>query len=308
MGGVEGGLAGTNTIVWEHEQPESARPIDLDAAVGKWLDVVDQHLDCWRKDVHDFRSQLYTVAIESIQTRKQNLARVLEASASSTIPIATTIQGKTYLPTAITRKPGRPRVGPRSSAKPPIPLVPAMGMGDYEEIIESLRRGCRQMEKTPAPYRAMDETARRDVLLTILNDGFIGVAGEAFNHTGKVDILVPYEDGNLFIGECKIWSGKEDFTDAVDQLFGYRTWRDSKLALIVFVPLKGLSKVLTTARAKLAGHAEFAGWLDHPYETELRCRVTWPGDREKVGTLTVIFAHIPKNTRAEQRPVDADPD
>ncbi|HUF01692.1 MAG TPA: hypothetical protein VMN35_04635 [Gaiellaceae bacterium] len=294
MGGVLGRLVGTDTIVWEHEQLESAKPIDLDAAVDKWLENVERHLETWRKDVHGQRDQLHQVAMECIHTRQAHLQRQLEASASSTIPIATTSGSKTYFPKTITRKPGRARAT-RQTKNPPIPLVPALPIDEYEEAIGALRRGCRQMEKTPDTYVKLNEEERRNVLLAILNDGFFGVAGEAFNHKGKVDILVPCEgeDGSLFIGECKIWRGKEEFAKAIDQLFGYRTWVDSKLALIVFVPQKTLTNILKTARTTLGSHAEFAGWIDHPHEKELRCRVTWPGDPEKVGTLTVIFAHIP---------------
>jgi hypothetical protein len=293
-GGVQGRLVGTDTIVWEHEQPESAKPIDLDAAVEKWLENVERHLAYWQQDARGMRDRLYSVALECIRTRQEHLRRVLEASASSKIPIATQSGGKTYFPKAITRKPGRPRASRRPTKESPIPLVPALVIDDYEEAISALRRGCRQMEKTPGTFLKLDEQERRNVLLTVLNDGFIGVAGEAFNHTGKTDILVPYEDGYLFVGECKNWDGKEDFVDAVDQLFGYRTWRDSKLALVIFVRQKSLTRVMGTARTALEKHTEFAGWIDHPHETELRCKVTWPGDPEKVGTLTVMFAHIPR--------------
>jgi hypothetical protein len=262
-GGVQGRLVGTDTIVWEHEQLESARPIDLDAAVDKWLENVDRHLETWRQDVRGQRDRLYEVALECIRTRQAHLHRVFEASASSKIPIATTRGSKTYLPKTITRKPGRARAT-RQTKDPPIPLVPVMGVDDYEEIVESLRRGTRRMEKTPASYRTLDEEARRDVLLTILNDGFFGVAGEAFNHRGKTDILVPFEDRNLFVAECKIWGGKEAFVDAVDQLLDYTTWRDTKLALVVFIPGKAPSTVIKTARSTLAAHAAFAGWVATP--------------------------------------------
>jgi hypothetical protein len=52
--------------------------------------------------------------------------------------------------------------------------------------------------------------------------------------------------------------------------------------------------VIKTARSTLAGHAKFAGWTDHLEESELRCRVTCSGDPEQIGTLTVLFAHIPR--------------
>jgi hypothetical protein len=60
------------------------------------------------------------------------------------------------------------------------------------------------------------------------------------------------------------------------------------------VSQKSFTNVIKTARSTLEAHAEFAGWIDHSHETELRCRVTWPGDPEQVGTLTVLFAHIPR--------------
>jgi hypothetical protein len=53
------------------------------------------------------------------------------------------------------------------------------------------------------------------------------VTAEAFNIEGKTDILVRHEGSNLFIGECKVWSGAKGFGETVDQLFRYTGWRDS---------------------------------------------------------------------------------
>jgi hypothetical protein len=290
MGEIPGKVVG-DTLVLELDSPESA-PVDLGREVGRWLDHIDDHLGYWATDVQGFEERLRVVALERIEERKRHQERIRTAAESSGIPIAGP-KGKTYIPHTIVRKPGRVRRS-RSNERSRIPLDPSLGDAVYEEIIESLRRGCRQMETTPAPYLKMDEQERRDVLLVPLNDGFTGVSGEAFNAAGKTDILVPFENGNLFIGECKNWGGKEGFTDGIGQLFGYRTWRDSKLALVVFVPQKGLTSVIKTARSTLEAIGEFAGWIDHPHETELRCKVTWPGDPEKVGTLTIIFAHIPQ--------------
>jgi hypothetical protein len=293
MGEIPGKVVG-NSLVFELERPESAPTVDLAKEVDRWLGRIEDHLGYWRADIQDFEPRLRVVALERIEARKRDQERINAAAEASGIPIAGP-EGKTYIPQAITRKPGRARASRRSGGEAPrVPLVPILDDEVYEEIVESLRRGCRQMEKTPATYRKLDETERRDVLLTVLNDGFAGSTGEAFNAAGKTDLLVPFEDGNLFIGECKIWDGKEAFSDAIDQLFRYRTWRDAKLALVIFVGQKALTNVIGTARAALEEHEEFVEWIDHPHETELRCRVTWPGDPEKVGTLTVIFAHIPR--------------
>jgi hypothetical protein len=41
--------------------------------------------------------------------------------------------------------------------------------------------------------------------------------------------------GELEVAERKFWQGAKGVTDAIDQLFGYASWRDTKLALIMFV-------------------------------------------------------------------------
>ena len=58
--------------------------------------------------------------------------------------------------------------------------------------------------------------------------------GETFNVSGKTDILVRSGDRNVFVAECKFWHGPKRFDDAITQLLGYLTWRDSKVALVIF--------------------------------------------------------------------------
>jgi hypothetical protein len=40
---------------------------------------------------------------------------------------------------------------------------------------------------------------------------------EAFNVTGKTDILIRHDGRSLFICECKFWTGQDGFTATVDQ-------------------------------------------------------------------------------------------
>ena len=69
-----------------------------------------------------------------------------------------------------------------------------------------------------------------------------------------------HEGQNLFVGECKYWSGTKELLAAVDQLFGYRVWRDTKLALIVFVRQRDLTSIINKARDALETHPEFVRW------------------------------------------------
>ena len=50
---------------------------------------------------------------------------------------------------------------------------------------------------------------------------------------------------NVFIAECKFWKGPKAFSEAIDQLLGYATWRDSKTAILVFNRGTETSTVLT---------------------------------------------------------------
>ena len=60
------------------------------------------------------------------------------------------------------------------------------------------------------------------------------VTGETFRRVGKTDIQIQRDDKAAFIAECKVWHGIKLFSDAIDQLFCYATWKDTKLSLVVF--------------------------------------------------------------------------
>lgn len=111
--------------------------------------------------------------------------------------------------------------------------------------------------------------------------------GETFNKGGKTDILVRVEDVNAFIGERKKWKGaKALHEDDLPQLLRYRTWRDSKLALIYFCDRKDIHSVRDTVHAELPRVANFVRWIDegsssfgansiHPMNREAACSSPW---------------------------------
>jgi hypothetical protein len=55
------------------------------------------------------------------------------------------------------------------------------------------------------------------------------------------------EDTNVFVGECKIWTGPSDFTKAIDQLLGDLTWRDTKGTLLLFIRNLDVTAVISKA-------------------------------------------------------------
>jgi hypothetical protein len=150
------------------------------------------------------------------------------------------------------------------------------------------------MERSPGTYADKNEEDRRQFILATLNTHYQGqAAAEAFNVTGKTDILILHDSQNLFIGEVKFWSGASGFTSAIDQLFNYTAWRDTKLALIVFVREKGLSEIIEKAKDALNKHPQFVEATEAAGETELRAKMRWPGDDRRLADLNVFFIHTP---------------
>lgn len=165
-------------------------------------------------------------------------------------------------------------------------------------VIEAMARG---MERNPGDYAKRTEEQLRDALIVILNTHYTGRAmGEAFNRSGKTDILVRVEDRNVFIGECKWWSGAKAFAGvdadhpAIEQLLDYATWRDAKLALAVFVRNQDIGATITAAKEALALHPSFLSWAGTEEEGRLRARVRLSGGQDREGDLALIFAHLPR--------------
>lgn len=172
--------------------------------------------------------------------------------------------------------------------------TPVLSDDVYDHIVEIIERVGRGMELAPGTHVKLGEEGRRDIYLVSLNTHYEDqVAGEAFNHTGKTDLRVRHEGNNVFIGECKIWKGPEVFTDALDQLFGYAAWRDTKLALIMFVPNKKLSDVIVKAKELVEDHPQFIEWLIDPKDHPMRARVHWRDDEKRHANLAVFLVHLP---------------
>ena len=128
-----------------------------------------------------------------------------------------------------------------------------------------------------------------------LEPSFEGSAtGETFNKTGKTDILIRHENSNAFIAECKFWKGKKVYLDAITQLLGYLTWRDSKAAIIVFVDNKDFSSVIQTAEKVTSTHSNYLGFVDKKHDTWLNYRFHINGDPNREVKLGVLFFHIPE--------------
>ena len=151
------------------------------------------------------------------------------------------------------------------------------------------------MERNPRVFSIAPEETIRDHYLVQLNGQYEGSAtGETFNGIGHTDILIRDGSANLFIAECKIWHGQKQFTDAVDQLFGYVTWRDTKTALVIFSRNQDTSSVVETAFAAVRAHPNYKRDAVMEGATRIRAIFGKPDDVARNIILTVIIVPIPK--------------
>lgn len=277
-------------LVRSWEYPHDS-PIDLRTEVDALVGAIQSYLSWASADIATFNQSLDSRARQRIAARRERVRASYDRAASTGIPIGPRGQPeKTYIADAIVRVPS-PVVPPRIET--PIPLEPALGDEYFDHIIKVLRAFFTQMERTPATYAGLGEEQRRDLIVTTLNTHYRGqTTAEAFNVSGKTDILVRVDDRDVFIGEAKIWSGEKAFADAINQLFSYRAWRDSKLALIIFVETKGLTMIVKKARAMLEKHECFVAWKESATLTELRAAMHWPEDPELVADMNVFLVHI----------------
>jgi hypothetical protein len=135
---------------------------------------------------------------------------------------------------------------------------PTIDEAEYQNILRIIENMSFVMERNPRVFSTAPEETIRDHYLVQLNGQYEGSAtGETFNGSGHTDILVRDGSANVFIAECKIWHGQKQFTEAIDQLLGYVTCRDTKTALIIFSRNVDTTAVVETAKATAEGHTSY---------------------------------------------------
>jgi hypothetical protein len=155
------------------------------------------------------------------------------------------------------------------------------------------------MERSPSAFAAIDEEALRSHFLVQLNGHYEGQAtGETFNFEGKTDILIRVKGKNIFIAECKYWSGPKKLIETIDQLLGYANWRDTKVAIVIFNRNKRFSQVLEAIPRIMRGHSNFRRELSQPSETSFRYAFAHRDDPNREMTLTILAFDVPQSAAA----------
>lgn len=248
------------------------------------------------REASSFRSQVREFAARQLTARKNELSAFSQSIAGLGIPIAMNDDiPKTFaIPTESIAK--RIEVSDvvrtkTPTTKPSLP-DPTLAASIYDDILETVHGVGKVIERLPSIYTDRDENSLRDLLLLYLEPRYTSAAGEAFNNKGKTDILIRFENSNVFIAELKFWEGQKHFNETIGQLFGYLTWRDSKTALVIFCKNKDFSSVIEEVKQILESHELLVENVTVQDDSWLKCKLRFPDDSTKEIFLSVILLHL----------------
>jgi hypothetical protein len=288
-----------DAIVCEWHWPDVKGSEAFEHEVGTFKSELRRSVEVVAGEVEAANAGLAAFAIEQIEARRSAILAQRDFLGALTIPLVKDDEEPKAFdaPPPIERRQTPAQKIDRPDAAPPERELGPQLDEFYEHILGIIRAVGRGLERSPGSFADADEEALRDQMLVTLNTHYRGAAyAEAFNSSGKTDILIRVYDRNAFIGECKWWTGPKAMVAALEQLFGYTTWQDSRVALIFYVPTKDIAETIAKAKATLGEQDELLEWLEGEGEAEARCRIHWPGDPKRVATLTALFVHLPRQS------------
>lgn len=238
-------------LIFDQVQSDAAQ---LRSQIDNELNRIVEYLRWSCSNIGEHNEQVVREAPQVVAARRQKLLSDRNLEVGLGIPVA-----KRDVPTAVSL-PVR-----RKTAEVKRPIAtgnfepePVLDEKTYEEAIEIILGMASMFERSPGTFSKLNEEEIRDHILVQLNGRFRGAAGgELFNGSGKTDILIRDGDRNLFIAECKFWSGPKRFLEAIEQLLGYIVWRDTKAAVVLFIKQRDATAVLNKADEAVRGHANF---------------------------------------------------
>jgi hypothetical protein len=281
-----------NELILRYDSPAD-HPREVRPLVDQALLDIEQYLNWQRPLIDAHNASLPAKAEQAIQLRRARLLAQSQRVETLGIPVRRRSDApKTYaLPTV------------RRKAAPKLPLAatsqfkpqPVWAMQLYEQALKIMQDMALVMERSPEAFKSMDEEALRQHFLVQLNGQFEGKAtGETFNMSGKSDILLREGDRNVFIAECKFWKGPKAFSQAIDRLMGYATWRDGKTVLLVFNRGTDTFTVLSGIDMAVKAQSNCKRVVDWPHESGFRYVFHSNDDVNREVILTVLVFHVPK--------------
>jgi hypothetical protein len=281
-----------DTIVFRIRFPDdSANPERLKREITQQIKLLYDTVKDLQTDVENHNKSAPQL-VKSALKRKTELAHSVTGAVSALgIPMKRRDEPLTFiLPTKRRRSPvERPQISIE-----PYKAEPMLDESEYQHILNVLHSMSMVIERNPDVFASLDEEAIRTHFLLQLNGHYEGGAtGETFNASGKTDILIRAEGRNVFIAECKFWTGPKGFNEAVEQLLCYLSWRDTKCALLIFNKTKDSSAVRQKMHEAMENRPEHRRTVSHDPDGDSRYIFVKKSDPGREITITTQLYDIP---------------
>jgi hypothetical protein len=281
-----------DSIVLDMSFPDDAvDPNRLKAEIERAIRSLMEAVQNLHRDTDNHNRSAPEAVRSAIHHKRQLAQSVTGAVATLGIPIKRRDQPLTF--TVPTKRRASPVRRPRIPAEPYRP-EPVLEEAEYQHILKVMHSMALVIERNPAAFASLDEEAIRTHFLLQLNGHYEGGAtGETFNASGKTDILIRVENRNIFIAECKFWRGPKTFNEAVDQLLGYLSWRDTKCALLIFNRTRDSGAIRQKMHEAMEGRAEHRRTISYDPDGDARYIFTKESDPGREIIITTQLYDIP---------------
>jgi hypothetical protein len=248
-----------------------------------------------RSDTDRYNAAMATRVREAFLARKTELMRQVDVASRLAVPLRRNAAPATFAVPVKSPKRIFPR--PAASVSGSNETHPTLDGSLYAEILQLFHDLGKQMERLPTTYKGKDEQTLRDHFLLMLQPhfGMEGSAtGETFNAAGKTDILLRYENRNLFIAEFKFWQGEKRHLETIDQMLSYLTWRDSKAAIVYFVRAKEMVAPLRAIEESTPRHPAFVRLAARKEESWFSYDLHLSGGAKQPVKVAILCFHVPE--------------
>ncbi len=292
LSGIRGNIIGNEVHLNYSGLPQDMSTEALKNKLDQDIKQIKDNLSRLSHDAEVHNKYVTDETRKLIAARRSAILRDETLVESLGIPIKRRPEDSSTYTIPVSRKP--PKIE-QSREENTSPREPILHETEYNHILGLISRMAIVMERSPKAFYDMDEESIRWQFIVPLNSHYEGMAtGETFNYSGKTDILIRFEGKNVFIAECKIWQGAKCFSDTVEQILKYTSWRDTKTAIILFNRNENFSSVLSQIPALIKAHPCFETDLGKRDETSFKYLLHNLQDNDRKLVMTVMAFNIPK--------------
>ena len=286
-----GRISGSNVLIsFQDVKLEAER---LREEINSTVMRIEEQLQWIENDCGIWNARVLNVAEQCIRYRKNRLLEQADMVSALGLPMKRRQDSAVTnaIPVVRKKRPVELPPSPKEAFRP----EPALPDTEYDYILEVTEHMSQNIERSPSTFIDMKEEQIRDLILVNLNGHYEGdVTGETFNAQGKTDILIRADGRNVFIAECKFWSGPASVHNAIDQILDYLTWRDTKAALLVFCRTADFTKTLSKLAKTIPEHPNFKQELRKVSDTHVRYLFRQKNDPARDLYLAVQAFSIPR--------------